>query len=380
MCAWTLLLPSLATSSQTIRPNPDRGPGQFPDTYVDYVGNFGEVFKLNDDWQIVPSMRGEIEVINYYPKYRADHPPESLTPFKPKPSDFAPGNFARMGLVQLLIIPRSADDFRSLDELRAAKVKDLQSSGVKFDVFDDPLPPPLYGGWPKGTFEVKVRAPYLLTQLYTATSSYLCILTSGIDTPPSTWIDGHSGLLRFGLTNWLVPKRESLDNEATARDIWAKGISLYPFSIPYVWIPWAGITGISCLLTGILWIKRRWDPLRRISLWLLIFSNTGAVVGGLCGLAFWSFPWFSRHTPASSAVASLFMPLVALFMNRARAKHTRRAQIGTTLWALASFLILAYYSQYDLGPGSRQLLAASMIISFVSFGIGGIIFGALTPP
>ena len=145
-------LAPLSLHAQKVKPNPDPGiPGE---GYVDYVGRYGAVFKLNDDWQIVPSMRGKIEVLDYYPKYRDDLPPGSLDLFKPKPSDFTPEKFSRLGLIQLVIIPRSSDAFRSLDELKKAKIDDLRASGVTFRVLDEPFFGQFYGRWPEGTFDL----------------------------------------------------------------------------------------------------------------------------------------------------------------------------------------------------------------------------------
>ncbi len=375
-CAAVITLTSIVPGAQTTRPNPD--PGITGEGYVDYVGSFGEVFKLRGGWTIDPAMRGNIEVINLYPRFQEDASPDSEELFKPKYSDFAPKNFARLGLIQLLIIPRANDAFQSLGALKAAKIKDLQASGVKFEVVDDPFYGPPTGRWPAGTFEIKVSKPYLLTQLYTATSSYLCILTSGIDTPPSNRIFYQYGDLRYALADWLVPKRTFVDDEATTRGIWAKGISLYPFTQPDIWLSWAAITAIACLFVGVLGLAKRRNAVHRASLAFLIFSHAGAVVGGLCGLAFWSFPWFTRHIPAAAAVAALLIPLLALFVGRARGQRAHRwALIGTTLWALAAFLILAYFSWFDWGRGSRSVPAIISILSFAFYGIGGIIFGAL---
>ncbi|MEQ1919310.1 MAG: hypothetical protein ABL955_08935, partial [Elusimicrobiota bacterium] len=369
-------LANAAPGAQTVMPNPD--PGITGEGYVDYVGNFGEVFKLRGGWTIDPAMRGNIEVINLYPRFREDAPPDSEELFKPKPSDFAPKNFARLGLIQLLIIPRENDAFQSLNELKAAKIKDLQASGVKFEVVDDPFYGPPIGRWPEGTFEIMVSKPYLLTQLYTATSSYLCILTSGIDAPPSNRIFYQYRDLRYALADWLVPKRIFVDDEATARGIWAKGISLYPFTQPDIWLSWAAITAIACLFVGVLGIAKRRNAVYRASLSLLIFSHAGALFGGLCGLAFWSFPWFTRHIPAAAAVSALFMPALAMLVIRVRGLRAHhRALIGTTVWAIAAFLILAYFSWFDWGRGSRSVPAIISILSFVFYGIGGIIFGAL---
>lgn len=365
-----------AFGGQAVRTNLDQG--ITGEGYVDYVGHYGEVFKLRGGWTIDPSMRGNIEVISLYPRYREDASAESTEQFKPKVSDFVPRNFARLGLIQLLIIPRENDAFESLDALKTAKVADLRASDVKFEVIDDPFFGPPTGRWPEGTFEIKVTEPYLLTQLYTATSSYLCILTSGVDTPPSTRIERHYFDLRYALADWLVAKRKFVDDEATTLGIWAKGISLYPFTHPSIWLSWAAITALASLFVGGLGIANRRNTLHRVSLALLIFSHAGALIGGLCGLVFWSFPWFTRHLPAAAAAAGLFMPLLALFLGRIRGRNApRRALYGTALWALATFLTLAYFSRYDWGRGSRSVPAIVSILSFAFYAIGGVIFGAL---
>lgn len=365
--------------AQKIRPHPEPDLVKYLDTYVDYVGRYGEVFKLNSDWQIVPEMQGKVEVINYYPKYAHDRPAGSLKLFRPKASDFAPENFSRLGLVQLAIIPRSSDVYRSLDELKEAKIQNLQASGVRFQVLDYPSPAPLNGSWPAGTFEIYVSSPYRLSQLYTATQNYLAILTHGFDTPPATAILLHSGMLKSGLTDWLVPERPvAHDDEATTRDILTKGLSIHPLSLPRVWMSWVAISGLLCLLTGLLGAGGRWAQLRRISLSALVFSNTGAFLGGLFGILFWPFPWFTRHLPASPAVACLFTPLAAWGMGRVLGMRAHCwAWIGSILWAMTSATFLAYMGMQDWGPGSPHVPAFSAIIAFMFSGIGGVLFGAL---
>lgn len=357
----------------TVRPNSDPGvPGA---RFIDYVGHFGEVFKLRAEWQIAPSMQGEVEVINFHPKFLPDR--DSLERFKPKPSDFAPENFSRLQLIQLVIMPRAADAFQSLAELKEAKIKDLQASGVKFEVVNDPFFGPPTGQWPVGTFEIVVHSPYRLTQLYTATASYLCILTSGLDTPPATAIDSYYSFLRYGLAEWLVPE-VSPEEKTAPRDILANGISLHPFTIPYVWMGWVAISGISGLLAWFLGTQKRWDLLRRISHSLLIFSNVGALLGGLVGLSSWPFIWFTRHLPVSAAVSCLFIPITALALCRVRGvRAPKRALIGSTIWALIVAGYFAYCGMFDFDTGSRYVFSVSVLLSFVAYGIAGIIYGAL---
>ena len=355
----------------TIRPNSD--PDNGAEDFVDYVGNFGEVFKLPTGEVIDASMRGGIEVINFYPEFRPDR--DSMEFFKPKPADFAPENFSRLQLIQLLIIPRAADAFHSLAELKEAKIKDLRASGVKFEVIEDPFSGSPTGQWPVGTFEIVVNSPYRLTQLYTATASYLGILTSGRDVPASTY--GYFLAVRCGLAEWLVPE-VSPEEKTTPRDIWAKGISLHPFTIPYVWMTWVMITGISALLGWFLGNKKRWDLLRRISLSVVIFSNAGALLGGLIGLIVWPFIWFTRYLSVPAAIVCLFIPITALAMCRIRGVPApRRALIWSTVWALIVAGYFAYNSLYAFELNSRYVFSVSVLLSFVAHGIAGIIFGAL---
>jgi len=373
-----LLSPRQPLWAQTVKPDSD--PGISGEGFVDYVGHFGEVFKLRGGWTVDPSMHGEVEVINYYPKYRDDAPPEDMVPFKPKPEDFAPANFSRLSLVQLIIIPRSADAFQSLGALKAAKIKDLEASGVKYHVVDNPYPTPFAGlRWPDGTFEILVGSPYRLSQVYAATTSHLCILTSGIDTPPSTEISSHYGFLRSDLQEWLSNQQNASAEKAdTSSAVAAKGISLHPFTVSYIWKRWLWITGLAILLAGVLGRIGRFERLRRISILVLIFSNAGGLIGALCGLCFWPFHWSGHHLPAAAAVACLFTPALGFLVGRLRGIGARRqALIGSSLWAFVAAAFLAYCSLFDWGAPSAGVPAISAIIAFMFYAVGGAVFGAL---
>ena len=369
-----IAVPSL--NAQTVTPNADPGiPGE---GYVTYVGHYGEVFKLRGGWEIRPSMHGETEVINHYP-LDYNQPDQ-------KPEDFIAENFTRDRLVQLIILPWSASASKSLDELKRLKIADLKSSGVEFRIVDKPFLG--YGHsdqeWPKGTFEVLIAKPYLLSQLYTSSGAQLAILTTGWDTPPSTVISSHYDLMRSGLREWVAP---ATGNEVPktygpvpARDIPEDGISLRVFAKPQVWMTWGLVSGIACLLLGILGVTKRFDPLRRASLALLIFSNVGALIGGVVGLVFWPFAWSAPHLPLPPAVACLFIPLLAWLAGRVRGRRPRRrALIGTMVWALAAATFLVYVSLIStLGPEwSAHIPSFTAMVAFVFYAVGGVIFGFL---
>lgn len=363
--------------AQTVTPNDDPG-------YITFVGNFGEVFKLPGGWEIHASMQGEAEVINHYPKFPIYS--DSMERFRPKPEDFVPENFTRYGLIQMMILPWSASSSKSLDELKRLKLADLKSSGVEFRIVDNPFPGYGHMGreWPKGTFEVLIATPYLLSQLYTTSGRHLAILTTGRDKPPSTVISSHYDWMRMGLRDWVVPATgkeiPQTFGPAPARDIPEAGISLRVLAKPQVWMTWLLVSGIACLLLGILGVTKRFDPLRRASLSLLIFSNAGALIGGVVGLMFWPFSWSAPHLPIPPAVACLFIPLLAWLAGRVRGRRPRRrALIGTAAWALAAAAFLGYVSFIStLGPEwSAHVPSFTAMVAFIFYAAGGVIFGFL---
>lgn len=368
------------STAQIVSPNPD--PGITGEGYVNYAGHYGEVFKLRGGWKIDPFMRDGIEVINLYPKFRRDLPEGIYEPFRPKPSDFEPEKFTPLALIQLLIIPRSSEGFQSLADLKEAKLRDLKASGVRFRLYDHPHFPAFRGDWPAGSFEIVVDAPYRLTQLYTATSSHTCILTAGLDTPPSTYIDRHYGGLRSGLAKWVVPQERPVPDDRSSA-IRARGLTFHPFTVPIIWVSWAVVTGLACLVIGALKLTDRGGALRRVAVSVLVFSHAGALLGGLLGFAFWPFAWFSHHAPIPGSIACLFMPLIAVLMTRLRGVGLpRRALIGVSLAAIAAAGFLAYCGSYDWGGGdrTRYLFAYSVILGYIFYTIGGVIFGVLDSP
>jgi len=364
--------------AQNVRPNPD--PGITGEGYVDYVGRYGEVLKLRGGWDIEPSMHGDVEVINYHPSTRIDLT-DSIAPFHPQAADYAPENFSRYGLIQFIVSPLRGPATEALARLRQEKEKDLQRTGVDFRIVNDPWT--CYGcladHWPAGSFEVLIGAPYRLTQLYTTTSANLCILTSGVDTPPASVIKSKYDSARTALGEWALPKPNLTDRgPAAAENEKAPGISHRLLAARPVWVGWLMISGLSFLLAGLSTLTKRLEPVRKASLYLVGFAHGGAAIGALIGLLFRPFAWSSFHLPAPIAIASLFMPFPALLIARLTGAPAKRAAT-TTLRAcsVVASLAFAYIGlASNWGPGmSPHLVSLTACVMFVVFGIGGAVFG-----
>lgn len=382
-CAGLVTLAGTRLPAQTVLPN--ASPAITGEGHITFVGHYGEVLELEGGWEVRASMQGEAEVINLYPGYRWIS--KDLTePFHPKPEDFAPGNFTPYRLIQLIILPWTASSSKSLAELKQRKIADLKSSGVEFRILDDPFPGYGHMGrkWPKGTFEVLVATPYKLSQLYTTSGTHLAILTTGVDTPPSTVIAHHYDSMRMAVRDWVVPATGNevpqTSGPVPARVVPVEGISLNVLMNRRVWVPWIAVNVIACLLLAILAVTNLWAPLRRACLSMLIFSNGGALIGGLIGLCFWPFALSSPHLPLQFAVASLCMPLLAWLIGRVRGRRPRRrAMIGTWAWAVIASAFFVYISLVlnagtDLSP---HIPAYAALIAFPFYALGGIIFGLL---
>lgn len=351
------------------------------DEFIHFVGRYGEVLKLRKGYVIQPSMHGAVEVINYHSEARSAFS-ESIERFHPRPEEFIPENFTRYALIQLIVMPWSESSSKSLGELKRLKIADLRASGVGFVLIEDPHFPEIYGRWPEGSFEVRVSTPYRLSQLYTASSSHLCILTSGRDTPPSTVIGSYYSWMRSSLARWIVPQeplKEMLADSSAPRSAWKNQISLRVFTRPDIWVTWAILSGICFVLTGFLMFFGRGAAIRRACLYIMLFSHAGAVIGALVGLVLFPFEWFGRHLPISFAVACLFMPLLAWIVGRVRGgKESRRGSAGVTAWASAATVFLAYCGSWDWGDGfSPHVPAFTSVVAFAFYAIAGLIFAAL---
>lgn len=135
-----------------------------------YVGKYGETIEVPYNWTAKVETRNETEAVYFHRKFSDDR---NLIPFNPKPADYKVENFARLELMELVVIPKNAPGgFRSLDDLRAAKEKEAATTGAKITVEENRF------AWPRGTFRVRAIRPHRVLQIYTESRNEFLILTS----------------------------------------------------------------------------------------------------------------------------------------------------------------------------------------------------------
>lgn len=139
-----------------------------------FIGHFGEIVRLPFFWEADAKMQGPMERVNFHFKTIG---PSKMTsaPFSPAAKDYIPENFARLRLMQMLVIPKDVPGgFPSLKTLREAKDKELRATGNPYDLRQVGAYP-----WPPDTFWVSISTPYPLFQLYTQSDKNYFIVTSG---------------------------------------------------------------------------------------------------------------------------------------------------------------------------------------------------------
>lgn len=139
-----------------------------------FVGHFGETVQLAYIWAADAFMQGPMEVVNFH--FAKIEPMKVVSPpFNPPKKEYVPENFARLRLMQMLVIPKDVPGgIESLNKLREAKAKELASSGIGYELLDLGM-----GTWPPDSFQVWVSTPYILFQAYTQSDKNLLIVTSG---------------------------------------------------------------------------------------------------------------------------------------------------------------------------------------------------------
>lgn len=200
-----------------------------------FVGHFGETLRLPYFVAVDATMRGPMERVNFH--FRTVDPAKFVSaPFSPSAKDFVPENFARLRLMQMLVIPKDVPGgFRSLDALREAKAKELSATGNSFDLRQ-------IGGypWPPETFSVSITTPYPLFQLYTQSDKNFFIVTIGEDpfvaTPKDRFLASSGSSLCNSLSTYLYqfippPKEE-----------------VAPLDLGLAALPWAAVCIIAVAL------------------------------------------------------------------------------------------------------------------------------------
>lgn len=138
-----------------------------------YVGHYGEAIEIPYYWIAEAELRGTTEAVYFHRKFSDDN---SLHPFQPKAADYKPENFARLELMELVVIPKNAPGgLRSLKAIRLAKEKEIAAKGP-----DSKISAEQYEyKWPRGTFQVRTSQPYRMVQTYGESPKEFYILTTG---------------------------------------------------------------------------------------------------------------------------------------------------------------------------------------------------------
>jgi len=200
-----------------------------------FIGHFGETLRLDNCWAVDAKMQGLIERVNFH--FKTVDPTKIFSaPFSPEAKDFIPENFARLRLMQMLVIPKDVPGgFRSLEALREAKVKELNSTGNPFDlrkIGDYP--------WPPETFSVSISTPYPLFQLYTQSDKNIFIVTVGEDPFASTPRDRFLASSASGLFHSLSTYSYQFVSPPAER--------ISSLDLGLAALPWAGICVIAVAL------------------------------------------------------------------------------------------------------------------------------------
>lgn len=162
-----------------------------------FVGRYGETIAFPDHWTADAEMRDSTEVVYFH---RKSHDEFGYKPFNLKRSDYKFDNFAPMGLIELVVIPKNAPGgLRSLKAIRLAKESELKRNGSAYEISDVINE----RWWPLGTFDIAIERPYRIVQTYAESPKEFYILTRG----------GNIETGEFGLSQDRVRDYGSAENE-----------------------------------------------------------------------------------------------------------------------------------------------------------------------
>jgi hypothetical protein len=161
-----------SASSQTGTINTVPNPSGYGATTL-YVGKYGEAIEFPYYWSARAEVRGESEAVYFHRNFSDE---QSLVPFKPKPAEYRLDDFARLELMELMVIPKNAPGaLRSLADIRTAKEIESSKIGADSKFIDEKNE----YAWPRGTFQVHTTRPYRAVQTYTSSPNEIFILTHG---------------------------------------------------------------------------------------------------------------------------------------------------------------------------------------------------------
>lgn len=344
-----------------------------------FIGHYGEAIEFPYLWDAEAELRGGMEVVYFH---RKSHDDFGYKPFNPTPADYKLENFAPLGLMELVIIPKNAPGgLRSLEAIRQAKEQELKNNGVEYKVFHSMSD--LH--WPAGTFHIEVIKPYRLVQAYAESSKEFYILTTG-----GRLNEGDFGLSRDRVQDYyhadnivsrsvgshlLRVNKKIIRNsifEVTTDEFNRLFSSSCPLGL------WALCGAFSAVMLMIAIWPRKSGRTTRLQIFgysLFAFPTLLALLGFLCvylpfrvgGVA-----W--KHSEDAMIIPTLLIPLMSwLAARRYGSQHVSRVMVW--IGGLAALWIGAL----TLGPRSEFSWPVSDLIFWntVILHLVGIIFGAV---
>lgn len=186
-----------------------------------FVGHYGEILEIPYGWTAEAEMRGETEAVYLH---RKSHDAFGFKPFHPNISDYKPENFAPMGFMELIVIPKNAPGgLPSLKAIRGAKEVELKQSGAEYEIFDETGD----GDWPRTTFHVNTKKPYRLWQTYAESPNEFYILTVGGEVETGDYGLDEARVLNYRSASQLVSR--SLGNHVLAAHKRSLGGTLFRY-------------------------------------------------------------------------------------------------------------------------------------------------------
>lgn len=340
-----------------------------------FVGHYGEVIEFPYGWTAEAELRGMTEAAYFH---RKSHDVFGFKPFNPKPADYKLENFAPLGLMELVVVPKNAPGgLRRLADIRAAKEKELKASGAAFRIYENPLG----GDWPLGTFVVVMQAPHRIEQTYAESPSEFYILTEGGGIEPGDYGLSRAQVLNYAYASQLI--RRTLGRSLTAmhgRTVMGRlfeRVSATPdFLEDMRPLRIAGILGLCMAPMLVLAFWPGKSPFgRRARLYgrsLLLFSLASALLGFLvvyvparaAGLV-----W--RRPSAAMVAVEVWTPLIAwaaaVYFGSAR---TIRIMSVTCALAASWCALLIFEPQSSSFTSASELLGVNILMAFMT----GIVF------
>lgn len=344
-------------------------PSAPPPTLTDgenvFIGHYGEIVRLAYFWTADASMKGEMEVVNFH--LAKQDPFAVVSPaFQPAQKDYAPENFARLRLMQMLVIPKDVPGgFKSLRTLREAKTSELAAAGGSYKLQS------LGEVWPPDSFQLWVSAPHQFFQVYTQDEKNIFIVTSGAspyDSPPADPV----------LTNATVRLLNSLSDHLDEARLRMTSRAGFLTDLRVVLLPGAfvGVLGLLLLL-----LPKRLERPRLAGGMMLGIAAAGHLIAGPLLFASWRMGLDRTINEASILLcAGLAMPWICRFVSLRR--NGRKPWRVFTWTVIANILpvltgyaaMRGFLSGTDAITGSRSFWMMSLSLSLLG-ALDGIVFG-----